>query len=298
MIRVIKTLAIILIAGLSFGCEPEKHEPIPPENTEFGQPLRVNVNGYSGHIMEPCLSRDGNTLLFNNLNEPTENTNLHWATRINDSTFQYNGELSGVNTPYLEGVPALDNAGKFYFVSTRNYLDSLSTIFQSDYSNGIVSNIKLVNGISKLKPGWVNFDVEISADGNTMYTVDGEIPQSIPTSADIVIARKTTNGFERLSNSNELTKNINSNALEYAVCISTDQLELFFTRLKLPITPSSLSEIYVSKRTNSNESFSLPAKIASITGFAEAATLTPDGKKLYYHKKENDRFVLYMVKRN
>ena len=282
---------------MSISCESE-HEVIPPENTEFGQPIKVTMIGYSGHIMEPCLSRDGNTLLFNNLNDPTENTNLHWATRINDSTFQYNGELAGVNTPYLEGVPSLDIAGKFYFVSTRNYLDSLSTIFQSDYANGTVSNIQLVKGISKLMLGWVNFDVDISVDGNTLYFVDGEIPQTVPVSADLVIAKKTTNGFERLPNSNELLKNINTNSLEYAACISNDQLELFFTRVKLPIIASSLTEICVSKRVTTNEPFGLPAKIASISGFAEAATLTPDNKKLYYHMKDNGRFVLYMVKRN
>ena len=297
MIRLIKIIAFSLLAGVFISCESDNHEVMPPENTEFSQPIKVNMIGYSGHIMEPCISRDGNTLLFNNLNEPTENTNLHWATRINDSSFQYNGELAGVNTPYLEGVPALDITGKFYFVSTKNYLDSLSTIFQSDYANGIVSNIQLVNGISKLKPGWVNFDVDVSVDGNTLYFVDGEIPQSVPVSADLVIARKTSNGFERLPNSNELLKNINTNALEYAACISNDQLELFFTRLKLPITASSLSEIYVSKRTNTNEPFGLPSKIGSITGFVEAATLTPDNKKMYYHMKDNGKFVLYMVKR-
>jgi len=248
--------------------------------------------------MEPCLSKDGNTLLFNNLNEPSENTNLHWATRINDSSFQYNGELSGVNTAHLEGVPALDNNGKLYFVSTRYYLDSLSTIFQSDYVNGTVSNIQLVKGISQLKAGWVNFDVDISADGNTMYFVDGEIPQSMPTSADLVIAKKTASGFERLSNSNELMKNINSKALEYAACISIDQRELFFTRLKLPITASSITEIYVSKRNNINEAFGIPSKIATITGFAEAATLSPDKKMLFYHRKEAGMFVLYMVRRS
>ena len=292
-----KIIAISLLP-IALSCKSEKQEPTSPDNTEFSQPIKVNVIGYSGNLMEPCLSRDGNTLLFNNLNAAPENTNLHWSTRINDSNFQYNGQLSGLNSPHLEGVPALDNNSKLYFVSTRYYLDSLSTIFQSDYSNGTVSNIQLVHGISKTKPGWVNFDVDISADGNTMYFVDGEIPQAMPTSADLVIARKTANGFERLSNSAELMKNINTSALEYAACISTDQLEIFFTRIKLPITQSSLSEIYVSKRSNTIEAFGIPSKIASISGFAEAATLSPNGKNLYYHKKDGDKFNLYMVKRS
>ena len=32
---------------------------------EFGQPVKVEMIGYSGNIMEPFLSRDGTTLLFN-----------------------------------------------------------------------------------------------------------------------------------------------------------------------------------------------------------------------------------------
>jgi hypothetical protein len=296
MVRIIELITIGCLTAMLVCCK--RSESVQPDNTEFGDPISVNINGYSGHIMEPCLSRDGNTLLFNNLNEPGENTNLHWATKINDSSFQFNGELSGVNTVHLEGVPAIDLAGKFYFVSTRHYTDSLSTIFQSDYSNGVVSNTQLVNGISKLRPGWLNFDVDVTVDGNTLYFVDGEFDdQPVPKSADIVIANKTTNGFERLANSNELLKNVNTNSLEYAACISTDQLELFFTRLRLPVTASSLTEIYVAKRLSKNEPFGIPAKIASITGFAEAPTLTPNNKNLYYHKKENGRFVLYMVKK-
>lgn len=92
-------------------------------------------------------------------------------------------------------------------------------------------------------------------------------------------------------------KNINSNALEYAACISVDQLELYFTRLIVPFTATSTPEIFVSKRQNVNEPFSTPSKIQSITGFVEAATIAPDQKTLYYHKKENNKYVLYLVKK-
>ncbi len=36
---------------------------------------------------------------------------LHWATRIDDRTFQYQGEIGGVNTAELEGALSLDDAG-------------------------------------------------------------------------------------------------------------------------------------------------------------------------------------------
>ncbi len=127
---------------------------------EFGQPVKVEMIGYSGNIMEPFLSRDGTTLLFNNLNSALENTNLHWATKINDTTFQYKGEIAGVNTIDLEGVPTLDNAGNLYFVSLRNYATTLSILYQCNFLNGVASNVQLINGVSKLQAGWVNFDVE------------------------------------------------------------------------------------------------------------------------------------------
>jgi hypothetical protein len=38
-------------------------------------------------------------------------------------------------------------------------------------------------------------------------------------------------------------------------------------------------------------------KIEAIDGFAEGPTLSPDGKALYYHKREGKRFVLYRVTR-
>jgi len=217
-------LSIFLVFFLS-ACNRDNK----PVNTnpviEFGQPVKVEMIGYSGNIMEPFLSRDGTTLLFNNLNAAPENTNLHWATKINDTTFQYKGEIAGVNTIDLEGVPTLDNAGNLYFVSLRNYATTLSTLYQCNFLNGVATNVQLINGLSKLQPGWVNFDVEVSADGQSIYFVDAQFDQTLnPSKADLVIAKKSNSVFQRLSNSNEIMKNINSNALEYAACISVDQL--------------------------------------------------------------------------
>ena len=268
------------------------------QGPEFDQPIKVTVNGYSGNLMEPFLSRDGNILLFNNLNSLPENTNLHWATKINDTTFQYKGEIAGVNTTELEGVPTLDNASNLYFVSTRNYGTTFSSLYQCNFAAGTATNVQIVNGVSKLQADWVNFDVEVSADGQTLYFVDGQFDQTgNPKIADFVIAKKNGLGFQRVLNSNEFMQNINTSALEYAACISADELEFYFTRLQLPITANSLPEIFISTRQSKNEAFGSPTKIQSITGFAEAPTISPDQKTLYYHKKENNFFVLYMVRK-
>ena len=68
---------------------------VPDSKAQFSNPQRVTVRDYDGDAMEPFLTRDGRILFFNNLNEPTVNTNLHWAERFDDLTFQYRGEIAG-----------------------------------------------------------------------------------------------------------------------------------------------------------------------------------------------------------
>src|SRR5215470_3861503 len=191
---------------------------------DFGNPERITIRGYSDHAMEPFITRDGRYLFFNNLNDPSVNTNLHYAERINDLTFEYRGEVAGVNTQALEGVPTMDKNGVLYFVSTRSYEETLSTIYQGRFSSGAVTGVKIVEGISEKTPGHVNFDVEVSADGQTLYFVDGVFSgKPTPDKADIAIAVRDGEGFRRLSGSAELLKNVNTDALEYAACISPDE---------------------------------------------------------------------------
>ena len=244
--------------------------------------------------MEPFITRDGRYLFFNNSNDPSVNTNLRYAERIDDLTFEYKGEVAGVNTKALEGVPTMDKNGVFYFVSTRGYKETLSTIYQGRFSGGSVTGVKIVDGVSEKALGRVNFDVEVSADGRTLYFVDGVFSgKPTPDKADIAIAVRDGAGFRRLSGSAELLKNVNTDALEYAACVSPDDLELFFTR-----AGKGLPAIYRSTRKNATQSFDSPARVAAIKGFVEAPALSPDGRSLYYHLKEGERFVIYRVSRS
>ena len=79
----------------------------PARAAEFSNPEPVEIVGYTGHAMEPFISHDGRCLLFNNLNDPRENTDLHWAERITATSFRYGGKVEGANTKALEGVPLL-----------------------------------------------------------------------------------------------------------------------------------------------------------------------------------------------
>jgi hypothetical protein len=281
----------LFFAGCGGGDSGGSSTPLQPG--EFSNPQRVTILGYSDHAMEPFISRDGRYLFFNNSNDPAVNTNLHWAERIDDLTFQYRGEIGGVNTPALEGVPSMDRNNVFYFVSTRDYNQTLSTIYRGTFANGVISEVELVSGVSALTPGMVNFDAEISPDGNTLYFVDSQFSGGVPVTADIVIAERSGTGFSRLSNSAAIMQQVNTpGPLEYAPSISASGLELFFTRLE-----GSDAAIYTATRTDSSSPFGAPKKIQAITGFAEGPTLSPDERSLYYHKRENNLFVIYRVTR-
>jgi hypothetical protein len=106
---------LVFIVLLITSCSEDNEKPYI-KYISFGQAQKVDIIDYDDHIMEPFLSKNGMILFFNNLNHPSVNTNLHFATKINDSVFQYNGELKGVNTEFLEGVPTMTNSNILYLI--------------------------------------------------------------------------------------------------------------------------------------------------------------------------------------
>lgn len=278
------------------GCK--KDDPISDmddDRIRFGIPEQVTIIGYVSDIMEPFLSRDGQTLFFNNSNEPSVNTNLYYAEKLDDNTFVYRGEVFGVNTESLEGVPTMDSNGNFYFVSTRSYDQSLSTIYCGKFTNGNLSDVNLTSGLSQNQAGWVNFDVEISLDGNTLYAVDGRFDENGgPYESDLFLATKRNGEFVRYDNT-DIFQHINTKDLEYAACISANELEFYFTRVAAPISSTSEPKLYVSTRSSITEPFGEPYPISAADGFVEAATISPDSKTLYFHKKVADRFELFKI---
>jgi Tol biopolymer transport system component len=275
---VVKTalrLLMVAAAAALLSCKS-----VPEAGTRvFDHPERVVIRGYDGHAMEPFVTRDGRYLLFNNLNDPSVNTNLHYAQRIDDLTFQYRGELTGVNTPALEGVPTMDRHHVLYFVSPRSYDKTFSTIYRGSFANGGVSGVELVPGISRKEPGIVNFDVEVSPDGKVLYFVDSRFARGGPQTADIVIAERRGSAFQRAGNSDHLMQHVNSEALEYAPCISADGLTLFFTRARAGMAGGPA--IYLATRNSTTEPFGKPLRLAALEGFFEAPTLSPEERSLY-----------------
>ena len=276
----------------------------PDAKSRFGvftNPQPVTIEGYSQDAMEPFISPDGNYLFFNNSNSaPT--TNLYYATPTDETglNFQFQGEIGGVNVPgALTAVPSMDINNIFYFISNRSYAQTFSTIYSGMFSNGSLSNVALVPGISKDKLGDVNFDQCISPDGGTLYFVDGVFNGgSVPQKASIAIAKRQGDHFVRLKNSAEIMRKINTHDLNYAPDVSKSGLEFFFTRIPIQGSqPKPPPVIYTATRSKVTKPFGPPRKLEAITGFAEAPALSPDEKSLYFHLQVNGTFVIYRLTR-
>ncbi|WP_296381439.1 hypothetical protein [Winogradskyella sp.] len=275
----------------------------------FGSEINVTINGLSFDAMEPFLSPDGNYLFFNNLNDG-ENTKLYYATRVNDSTFNYIGELVGTNqttAPHLDAVADMDVNGNFYWTSTRNYPTELNNLFHGTFNNGTISNIERVQGdFNRNTPGWLVMDHGISLDGQYLYFNNARFDDSNclgPCETTIGIAQKENGSmFTTLPNSSTILQNINdANYIYYAPCISSDNLELYYTRyLKGNITSNTVFEICVAVRPNASSNFSLPKVLFSevIANLIEAPTISIDKSIIYYHQKTFDSHKIVMRYRN
>lgn len=302
-IRLIITfIALMLISCSSNDNDVSTESIIYPS---FGPEIEVNIIGLSFDAMEPFLSPNGNYLFFNNLNDGI-NTKLYYATKVNDSTFNYVGELIGTNqtsNPHLDAVADMDSNGNFYWTSTRDYPNELNNLFKGTFNKGIVSNIGRVQGDFNMNtPGWLVMDHGISLDGQFLYysnaRFDGTNCEG-PCETQLGIAQKNNDSsFSTISNSSSILENVNdSNYIYYAPCISSDNLELYYTRyLKGEITPSTVFEICVAVRSNSLEGFSIPTVLFSetISNLIEAPTLTVEKSIIYYHRKTTSTHKIVM----
>lgn len=264
-------------------------------STLFADPQPVAIQGYEGDAMEPFLSRDGRLLFFNDLNDPRVDTRIHVAERIDDLRFRYRGALPGANTPALEGVASLDRDGWLYFVSTRSYATTLSTLHRGRFVDGRLEAVELLEGVSRREPGMVNFDAEIGADGALLWFVDGRIVRGVPRTADIAVARRTHTGFVRLPADEDPLLAVNTDGLEYAPAISADGLVLSFTRAVL--RRGGGFGLFIARRATTREPFGAPERLVALQGYVEAATFAPDGGAIYFHRKDGKRFAIWRAAR-
>ncbi len=276
----------------------KKAGPGPGEEYRaFKDPKRITIRGYDGEALDPFVTRDGRYLFFNNSHLQPAKTDLHYAARVDDLTFEYKGKIDGVNTDgQLEAVSSMDRDGNFFFVSPRSFKETSSTVHRGKFKDGAVTDISPIRGLRLDQPGQLNFDAEVSADGNTLYFVDSILGGGTgPRAADLAIAVRKEKGFERLDKGTEMLAKVNTKEnLEFAPCTSADGLELFFTRFTVK---EKAFGIWRAARPRVDVPFEAPQRLAGLDGFVEAPSLSPDSKSLYFHKRDGDRFAIHRVSR-
>ena len=306
-----KTILILLLLSIWMtSCSKENDEIREPISyPSFGPEIDVSINGLTFDAMEPFISPDGNNLFFNNINDGVD-TKLFYATKINDSTFTSVVELIGTAQTaesHLDAVADMDSNGNFYWTSTRDYPAELDNLFYGIFNSGNVSDIERVRGDFNMNtPGWLIMDHGISLDGQFLYFSNARFDDQNcvgPCETRLGIAQKVNaTTFNTLPNSTTILQNINDDDyVYYAPCISSDNLELYYTRyLKGPITASTVLEICVAIRNNAVDSFSVPKVLFSetVSDLIEAPTLTTDKNIIYYHKKIPGSHKIVMRYRN
>jgi hypothetical protein len=259
-------------------------------------PQLLAILGYDGDAMEPFLPRDSASLFFNNRNDPPERTDLHWAERVNDHTFRYRGLVHGANSAALDGVATLSGNGRFCFVSTRSYFETLGPIYCGAWERGALHDAVLQAEASVRTLGRLMFDVEISADGETLVLSDGLFHGGVaPACADLRMARWRDGRFALAPQADPLLAHVNGPGLDYTAGLSADGLTLAFTRLRASLPMFANAEIWVARRASQDAPFDAPQRIRAIAGFAEAPTFAPDGRAIYFHKRERGRFTLWRL---
>ena len=283
---------LALCAGLGGAAAPA------PDPSGFADPQPVTIEGCAGDAMEPFVTRDGRLLLFNDRNEAPQNTDLHWAERIEVLHYRYRGPIAGVNTAALEGVPSLDDAGELFFVSPRAYNATLMTVYRARFAGGIARGMQAVRGLASARRGLVTFDAEVSADGRWLYGAQGDFSDGKwPRAADLFVAHRTADGFARTADSGKVMAAVNTTDLEYAPSVSADGHELFFTRTHVWMGVWPTTTIERAVRRSRAEPFSPSTTVRAARGLVEEPSLSGDARTLVFHRKLDGRFGIWQLTR-
>ena len=308
MIKYLLTLffAITLVSA----CANDTIVDPSTESIVYSNPIQITINGYNSDAMEPFISPDGNTLFFNSINDGN-NTKIYYATKVNNATFTFEGELDGANetqAAQLNAVADLDALNNFYWTSVRDYPAKIDNLHHGIYTNGAVYDMGRVQGdFYNTNSGWLVMDHGISHDGQFLYFNNARFDDANcvgPCETFLGIAKMTGDkNFMKIANSDDILQNINNaNYIYYAPCITTDNLELYYTRFADgTVNVNTVAEICVATRTSATDSFSVPKVLFSNTignGIIEAPTLTSDKQLMYYHQKVNGIHVIMMRTRD
>jgi len=286
-----------------------------PTCSIYSNPQPIEIAGYDGDCMEPFVTGDGKYLLFNNSNASFVDTHIHLLRRVGDGSFQHLGLLPGAISKSKDMAPTIDAAGNLYFTCLESYEKDGISIYAGRFAGEKLTGMARAKGdISPHKPGEINMDCGVSKDGNTMILSRAHFSNYFlpPDRSDLVAATKNGGAFEIEKEDRLGLAQQNTPVLEYAPCLSADQLELYYTRAsRLAKTDPRCIEkfgkatgkdvffrIMLARRNAVGEPFGKPMALSTIEGFVEAPTVTDDKQQMFFHKKVGDKFRIFRALRN
>jgi hypothetical protein len=170
-------------------------------------------------------------------------------------------------------------------------------VFAGHFSEGHVSGTHQVPGVKAPEFGKVDFDVGASPNGRFLYVALGQFGGSgPPSSAKLVVFERRGEGFVSYRAGESILAAVNKTAaLVYAAALTADELELFFTAASP--AEGRAPQVYRATRSSTTARFGHVERIAAITGFAEAPSISSDGTTLYYHQKVGEEVHIQTVTR-
>lgn len=319
-IRNAASLVASLVAATAFlSCSEEPETTVPAvsclsglaTNTEFTGETEITVSGYTGNAMEPRISHDQVVLFFNDKPASDADMNVHYAIRQSATVYNYIGTVPGtVASGYLDGVPAIDSSGNFYFISTRDYPTNSQTVFSGVLavlgpSSLQVNSVAAADTAVKLSvTGALDMDLDVSWDG-TLAVVSRAIfgGRSYPDSSRLELFDVSSRALQTRSDGQSVFANVNrAGCAVYAGALSSDKKEVFYSLFPTGAPTAADFRVMIAKRNSTTEAFAAGEVISAVTkNLAEGPSLTIDdgGKTLYYHRFDpvSSSFKIYKVTR-
>lgn len=311
-------LLLIIVGCSSSSSKDTDNLPATPDclsqfgtNTEWSGETEVAINGYTGNAMEPKPSADQVVLFWNDKPSSDTQMNIHYAVKDGSGVYQYVGTLTGtVDGAALDGVPAVDTIGNFYFVSLRNYNSTSRSIFGGTVNVLGPSSLEIQSvssadaSASAATGGIVDMDVDVSWDGTEMVVSRATFAGNpYPESSRILLYDVATRQMASRTDTETATAAINfANCRIYAGSFSHNKLELYFTVMPSGATNSDNFRIGVATRATTNDPFTNPKLIQGLSGsFVEGASPTHNdsSKTLFFHRFDSvaGQFKIYKVTR-
>jgi hypothetical protein len=294
----------------------DKHSAAAPapaaSNTAFPDAEPVTILGYAGSAEVPYLTPDGNYLVFDDRTDAGHPpVKIRYAKRINDTTFQYVGEVGNVNLPgTINFEMTLDDRNNFYFtrVDVPPNPHGQPSLYRGVWRDGTVTGITPVPGVTQV-PGVINQDATLSHDGRQLIfgswdyvhkclryklaveNTDGSFAVADESQPQLANYAQV---FKKMMLNNYLNQctplphpGMTHSMLMGPVNLSHSGLAVVFTMIH-PTGGMPVEKSYIATRTSTSQPFGQAQALIANGRVVEGGSFSADDRLLYFHLSNSD----------